>query len=234
MKDAVASFEDFVKTNIVGRFSWGSFMSAHANAILFSIGSVVFAIWSLANGFRGSFIASGFALLVTSSSLLSLASHTLGVVTRFRLSNGILEFTRFGQGTRRVKLEEIASVLHSDSEPGEAGIWLLDGTTLSLPLLHLLGGRELVTELQHHASVELADEVEQVSARRPHSRQEEAGSWRLIRFHDGTRIKLQVGILLNAEAVRSNYSAESQHLPTTPLAARRETLAYPISSLDTY
>ena len=86
MKDAVLTFEEFKKPEIEGRISWGSFMSAHANAILLLTGSFLFAIWSLTGNFRGRFVAAGFSLLVATSSLLSLAIHMLGIVTRFRLT----------------------------------------------------------------------------------------------------------------------------------------------------
>ncbi|MCA9128609.1 MAG: hypothetical protein KDB22_16090, partial [Planctomycetales bacterium] len=307
---------------INGRICWNSLLCSYVKPMVLLATSIVAAIWSLAGNFRGSFIAAGFALLVATSSLLSLAIHMLGVVTSFRMSNGTLEFTRLGRGLRRVALAEIVGVLHSDSMPGEVGFWLRDGTTLTLPLLHLRGGSELVTELQRHASVDnrhiegflgrqqiasvlvyqwcvscilaaiavpacfslaigivpknqissplvflalgvvlltlcgvlfyyavlsywlgcvrsfrwdgrcleyrtvfsavlqqrLADEVEQVSAKRPFSRQEEAGSWRLIRFRDGTSIKLQLGILHNAESLF--------------LALKAETLKHPRISLD--
>jgi hypothetical protein len=91
--------------------------------MVFLATSIAAAIWSLAGNFRGSFIAAGFALQVATSSLLSLAIHMWGVVKSFSLSNGTLEYTRLGRGTRRVALAEIACVWHSDSEHGEAGLW---------------------------------------------------------------------------------------------------------------
>ena len=324
---------------IHGKILWNSFLSSNAKPIVFLAASIAAAIWSLAGNFRGSFIAAGFALLVATSSLLSLAIHMLGIVTSFSLRNGTLEYTRLGRGTRRVALAEIASVLHSNSELGEAGIWLRDGTTLSLPLLHLSGGRELVSELRRHVSTDSlhiegflgrrqtasaliyhwcvscilaavavpalfsltigmvprnqianpfvflalgvvsltlcgalfyyavlsywlgcvrsfrwnglcleyrtvfsgiprqrqADEVEQVSAKRPHSRQEEAGSWRLIRFRDGTSIKLQLGILHNAEALFLVLKAETLKHPQNSVGLPKVDHSHPLwSAVEPY
>lgn len=50
-------------------------------------------------------------------------------------------------------------------------------------------------------------EIDAVSARRPNSPQGEHGSWRVIRFRDGERLKLQVGTLHNAERLFSAIKA---------------------------
>lgn len=46
-----------------------------------------------------------------------------------------------------------------------------------------------------------AREIVKVAATRPNSRQEQSGTWRLVRFRDGSIVKLHVGILQNAHAL---------------------------------
>lgn len=43
------------------------------------------------------------------------------------------------------------------------------------------------------------NEIEDASARRPNSSRGESGTWRLVRFRDGSRVKLQIGTLQNAD-----------------------------------
>lgn len=58
---------------------------------------------------------------------------------------------------------------------------------------------EYRTVLSRTRHQRFADEIEDVLARRTDSSQGEAGTWRQIRFRDGSRIKLHIGILQNAE-----------------------------------
>ncbi len=68
-----------------------------------------------------------------------------------------------------------------------------------------LNGRDLQyqTVFSSHVVKRLTDELDLVVARRPTSAQAEIGSWRMIRFRDGERIKLQLGILQNASELYS-------------------------------
>lgn len=69
------------------------------------------------------------------------------------------------------------------------------------------------------------DEIEDVSAQRRSSSRGEAGTWRSIRFRDGTRIKLHVGILENADAL---YSCLKTHVEQRRMSLASEQMLPPV------
>lgn len=287
---------------IAGQLSWRSFLARHAVAVILLTLSVVVPFLTIQAGPGKTLIADAFALLVGTASLLHLAIWLSVLVTRFRLAENTLAYSRFGRRVRSVTTSEVVAVHEETGASPGASIWLRDGTTLAIQHDDLTNSRALVTALHNscptatliegclnrsqiartlvyqwvasslllpisvlggmclavffqpknlvadpfvflllgvallsltgagfYAAVvrfwvnsvrwfqwdesylryrtmfsaapqeRYVDEIEAVLARRPNSPQGELGTWRVIQFRDGGRLKLQVGALQNAD-----------------------------------
>lgn len=88
-------------TELDGKISWPSFLISHSYSMALLLASPTIAAWSLLADFREKYILAGFALLAGTVGLVQFVVRSAGIVTRFRLTENDLTFSRLGHRTRR-------------------------------------------------------------------------------------------------------------------------------------
>ncbi len=139
-------------TELDGKISWPSFLISHSYSMALLLASPTIAAWSLLADFREKYILAGFALLAGTVGLVQFVVRSAGIVTRFRLTENDLTFSRLGRRTRRFPLTMDGVVGDWAFNDRHVDVWLSDGTTLYLELEHLANARELADKLRRFTS----------------------------------------------------------------------------------
>jgi len=149
--DEAVNFDEAAGTHrceIEGQLSWTSFFARHAVALSLLLTSVILPFWSIKAGPAKRLIADALALLVGTASLMHLSIWLAALVTRFRLAEGTLAFSRVGRRSRVITTSEVVAVHEDSGSSAGASIWLRDGSTLAVQYDHLAHSRELVAALR--------------------------------------------------------------------------------------